>query len=399
MAFFTRRRIAWTAGLLALAVLLGIALLRKPAVPVEAARVERGPFEDAIVADGRTRVRERYVVSAPVPGILERISLTPGDRVTADTALAIIAPSPLDARAREELQGRARAAEASLAAAKANEAGVQATLEQAITERDRLRSLVATAASPAADLERAEATVHATQHALDAARSASAVAAQELAVARAALLGTSRSDGARALVTVRAPIAGVVLRVLQKSEAVVPPGAPLVEIGDPSSLEIVADVLTADAVRIPPRAEVRIERWGGSHPLEGRVRRVEPSAYTKLSALGVEEQRVDVLIDLESPRSEWTALGDGFQVDATIVMRRIPDAVKVPSSALFRQGDAWATFVSLAGRARLREVAIGARTPTTTVIERGLAPGEQVIVHPRPELRDGTRVERMSPGA
>ncbi|HVO30444.1 MAG TPA: efflux RND transporter periplasmic adaptor subunit [bacterium] len=393
MTRWKTRHLLWPISLAGGAVLLW-ALFRTPPAAVETALVERGPFEDVVETDGKTRVRERFVVSAPVPGALQRITLEPGDRVAEGGVLATLAPSPVDARTRVELEGRARAAEASLSAARAAEQEADATLQELVSDRDRLRTLTAAGAAPASDLDHAESMVHARQHALDAARSATRVAVHQVEVARAALAGTGSVAGREGRPwEVRAPVAGVVLRVYQKSEGVVAPGTPLVELGDPASLEIVADVLTADAVRIPPDAEVRIVRWGGGESLDGRVRRVEPSAVTKISALGVEEQRVDVVIDLVSPREKWAALGDGYQVDVRILVRRLSDATEVPSSALFRRPEGWAVFVADGGRARLRAVDLGARTPTEAVVEKGLKPGDVVLVHPRTEIADGVRID------
>ncbi len=366
-------------------------------VLVETEQVIRGRFEAAVEEDGRTRVRDRFVVSAPIAGRVLRLGVRAGDAVARGDLVAEILAAPsalLSPRARREAEERVGAAEALL-----QQAGVlveRAAAQQVQAEADaaRLRDLHARGAAPLQQLERAELAErtaaqdmlaaerrrHAAEHELDQARAV-------LATAEAQANGTERYG-------VRAPVAGRVLRVLQESEAVVASGTPLLELGDPSELEVVVDVLTTEAVAITPGASVVIERWGGPAPLQGRVRRIEPGAFTRVSALGVEEQRVWVVIDLVGARESWAALGDGFRVDARITVEAIEDAVLVPVSALFRRGAGWAAYIVQDGVARERPVAITRRAARSAIASGGVAPGETVVVFPPSTLHDGARVIR-----
>ncbi|WP_431303080.1 efflux RND transporter periplasmic adaptor subunit [Sediminicoccus sp. BL-A-41-H5] len=357
----------------------------------------RGRFEAVVEEDGRTRVRERYVVSAPVAGRVLRLGVRAGDTLGRGDLVAEILAAPsalLSPRARREAQERVGAAEAML-----QQAGVlveRAAAQQAQAEADaaRVRALHARGAAPLQQLERAdlaertaardmlvaERRRHAAEHELDQARAF-------LASADAPVDGPERHE-------VRAPIAARVLRVLQESEAVVASGASLLELGDPTDLEVVVDVLTTEAVRIRPGAPVAIERWGGPAPLEGRVRRVEPGAFTRVSALGVEEQRVWVVVDFVSPGERWAALGDGFRVDARITVEAIEDAVLVPVSALFRRGAGWAAYIVQDGVARERQVEVAGRAARSAMISGGATAGETVVLFPPSTLRDGSRVSR-----
>jgi HlyD family secretion protein len=376
------------------------ALLPKP-IPVEMAEVVRGPFEETVDDDGKTRVRERYVVSAPIAGTLLRIRLKAGDPVEVGTVLASIVPdlSPLlDPRTRQELEQRLGAAEArKMRTAEAVERA-KATLDQAQADLERTRVLAAKGVAPQSKLERDEILARIGSREFEAARFEDHAAEHELELARAALRTPAREteDGSVSGETwdIRSPVTGRVLRILQKSEASVAIGAPLLVLGDPRDLEVVIDVLSTDAVRIAPGAPVTIERWGGDKPLEGRVRRVEPSAFTKTSALGVEEQRTNVIIDIVSPQTEWSSLGDGYRVDARIVVYLSEDAVKVPTGALFRDGDRWAAYVDTDGTARRRSIMLSRRAGLEAAVEAGLQPGEQVIVFPSDAIRDGVRVSR-----
>lgn len=365
-------------------------------LPVEAAEVLRAAFEQTIDEDGKTRVRERYVISAPLAGRLARIRLDPGDPVSAGKPVAQLTPSApalLDARTARELQERVGAAEAALKQARAEVARAEAAAAQAQADLARLRKLEAEGFVSAAAREQAELSARVHTRAVEAAAAAALGAEHNLAQARAALLrarevpeGVVRA-GALPVVS---PIDGRVLRVLQESEAVVAIGTPLVEVADPEDLEIVVDVLSTEAIRIAPGARVRIE--SGGLKLEGRVRRVEPGAFTKVSALGVEEQRVNVIVDFASSPAQWRRLGDGYRVDVRIVVLAKPDAVVAPVAALFRSDGDWAAFVVDQGRARLRRVKLGGRSALDAWVEAGLAPGERVIVYPSGSVVDGKRV-------
>jgi HlyD family secretion protein len=391
-----RRHRIWIAVAIALAIAAFAWAFAPQPLPVEAAEVRRAAFEQTIDEDGKTRVRERYVISAPTSGRLARIRLDPGDAVLAGKPVARLtptAPALLDARTVRELQERVGAAEAALRQARAEAARSVAAADQAQADLQRLRRLEAEGFVAAAAREQAELAARAQSRAAEAATAAVQAAEHNLAQARAALLRARElPDGASLAgeLPVVSPITGRVLRVLQQSEAVVAIGTPLVEVADPDDLEIVVDVLSTDAIRIAPGAPVRID--AGGLALEGRVRRVEPGAFTKVSALGVEEQRVNVIVDFASPREQWRRLGDGYRVDVRIVVLARPDAVVVPVAALFRGDGGWAAYVVDEGRARLRRVKLGARSALDAWIEEGLAPGERVIVYPSDSVADGKRV-------
>lgn len=393
-----------------LLVLLAIALVgalvlafRPQPALVEVSEVTRGPFEQVIEDDGKTRVRERYVVSAPLAGKLQRITLKAGDAVTAGMVLAVIDPSSpalLDVRTERELTERVGAAEAARLRAAATVERARAALDKSRSDLERTRKLAVKSFVSAAQLEQVELEAKISLRELEAARYAEQAAAHDVAVARAALLQVRDGAAGKASARrweVRTPVAGQVLRVMQESEATVAVGAPLLEVGQPADLEVVVDVLSTDAVQIKPGAPVRLLRWGKTEPLEGRVRRVEPAAFTKVSALGVEEQRVNVVIDLTSPAEKWQSLGDAYKVDASIIVASLDNAIKVPVSALFRDGEQWAVFTIANGKAARRIVQLGRRGGMEAVVEKGLQPGEKVIVHPGDSVRDGRRI-KLAPG-
>ncbi len=383
------------------ALLLGVLwwAFRPQPVLVELAEVSEGPFEQTIEEDGKTRVRERYVVSAPLAGKMQRITLKAGDTVMEGDTLAIIAPSApalLDARTERELGERVGSAEAGKQRATAEVARARASLEKSAADLERSRKLAEKNYVSASALEQAALAVKLNQRELEAAKHGEQAAEYEVAVARAALFRLRQEASGKNIAgqqwEVRTPVAGKVLKVLQESESAVGVGAPLLEIGQPAELEVVVDVLSSDAVQIPPGAKVRFERWGKAELLEGVVRRVEPAAFTKISALGVEEQRVNVIIDLTSPAERWQTLGDGYKVDARIITASLDQAVKVPVSALFRAGDQWAVFAASEGRAVKRIVKLTSRGATVAVVQDGLKVGEKVIVHPGDSVSDGKEI-------
>ncbi len=382
-------------GGLATVALLAWAFAPRP-LEVEVATVTEGPFETSIEEDGKTRLRDRYVVSAPLSGSVGRITLREGDQVEAGALLATIAPvlpAMLDERTRREQQLRVEITQAQRQRVAARIEGAQVALAQARNEQQRSEQLAKQGFVAPTRLETERLAVQAAQKDLEAAVEEGHVAAHEVEQARAALLALTSPGGGRGF-AVRAPVAGRVLKVVQASEGAVALGAPLLELGDTARLEVVAELLTADALRAVPGSRVRIERWGGDGVLEGRVRRVEPAAFTKVSALGVEEQRVRVLIDLTSPPETWRALGDGFRVGVRIVTRTLDKATKVPVSAVFPrpEGD-FAVFVLEGGRARAVPVKLGARNGHEAWIESGVAAGATVIVYPPAATRDGLRVK------
>jgi len=398
-------------------VLLGLGLaavlyaFRPAPVPVDLGAVTRGSMRVTVDEEGQTRIRERYIVSAPLAGRLRRISMDAGDIVMAeDTVVATIdptAPELLDARARAEAEARVHAAEAARRQADANRERARSALDFAENEHARTRAAYEGGAANPTELDAKE-MLHKTRRAeFRGAEHARDIATYELEVARAALLRTQpdavrgAGEGSRGAVggggfafDIRAPISGRVLRVFQESVAVVTPGEELLEVGDPTDLEIVIDVLSTDAVRITKGAEVVIEHWGGDEPLRASIRLVEPSAFTKISALGVEEQRVNVIADFLSPLEERETLGDGFRVEGRIILWRADDVVRVPASALFRGDETWEVFVVKGGRAERRAVTIGHRNGSVAEILGGLEPGEQVVVHPGDHVEDGVRVRQ-----
>jgi HlyD family secretion protein len=398
-----RRLIVWGLVGLVVVAMIVIAMWPQP-VMVDMATVERGPMRVTLDHEGQTRVRDRFVVSAPVGGRVLRIQLEPGDRVEANqTALATFlpsAPAPLDARTRAQASARARAAAAALETARAQRERADAQHQFAVTERDRMRRLADEGAVSEQAREAADAEARVQSRMLQAADASVQAALHDLEAANAALLDADgdATAGGGTQITLRSPIDGVVLRRLRESEAVVPPGEPLMEVADPDRLEVVADYLSADAVRMTPGMPVVMDRWGGGTELAGRVRRVEPAAFLKISALGVEEQRVWVVIDFEDARSAWQALGDGYRVETRVVVWERPDVVIAPTSALFRHAGGWAVFVVENGRAALRPVEIGQRNGVSAEVTKGLEQGESVIIHPPDAVSDAVRVSSRAGG-
>jgi HlyD family secretion protein len=389
------KRLLLPALALMLLALLALALRPRP-VDVEVAHVVRGHFEETILEDGKTRVRERYTVAAPIAGTLLRIGLKAGDAVTAEAVVASILPNPaplLDARARQETEQRLGAAEAAEARTAALVAQAEATATQARVDAERSRTLVAQGAAPLSRQERDDLLLHTARRGLEAARFAHHVAEHEVELARATLAFDDSGPDRMRIWQVRSPVGGHVLRVLQESQSPVDLGAPLVEIGDTTDIEVVADFLTNDAVRIHPGDTAWIEDWGGDSPLAGRVRRVEPGGFTKVSALGVDEQRTNVVIDIIAPPDERPTLGDAFRVDAQVVVAALDNAIVIPAGALFRDRDGWATFVASDGVAHKRTVRLSHRSQSNAAVLDGVQPGEAVILFPTDAIANGVRVK------
>lgn len=395
---------------LALAALLAWALAPRP-LEVELAEAATGPFETSIDEEARTRVRDRYVVSAPLAGRLERLTLREGDRVEAGALLATLTPpmSPmLDARSLRQQQERIEAA-----AEVERRAGAQVDLARVGRERSELElrrseQLAAQGFLAPTRIDADRLGARAARMELESAEHGRQLARHELQLARAALAAVrdGASDGGVAL---RAPVAGRVLKVHQASAATLPLGAPVIDIGDTTRLEVVAELLTSDALLAQPGSLVHIERWGGPAVLQGRVRGREPAAFTKVSALGVEEQRVRLLIDLVSPPGDWAALGDAYRVAVRIVTLREDKVLRVPISAVFPLPQApgpagsdgtldarAAVFVLTDGRARLQPVTLGGRNTSWAWVRQGLDAGQKVIVYPPPAVGDGTRVRQRA---
>lgn len=392
----TLGRLLATLGIFAAIALIIWAVLPKP-IPVETATVRTGKFIATVDEDGKTRIRERYVVATPLAGRLTRVRLKAGDPVNADEVVATILPSPapfLDPRARQEAKERLGTAEANRERTRAMVERARANAAQMQIDLDRTRTLKERGAATAQALERAETAMRLADRELRAAEFLDHATEHEVAQAKALLAQYQNGKVIAPPVrwNVTAPVSGLVLNVTQESETVLQPGSPILTIGDPRDLEVVVDVLSTDAVEIHPGASVAIEHWGGPGVLAGRVRRVEPAAFTKISTLGVEEQRVNVLIDITSPERDWANLGDAYQVDARITVFTRDNATIVPAGALFRIGETWKVYVVRGGRAELRTVTLLRRSGELAAVSVGVKPGERIIVYPSDQVAAGVRV-------
>ncbi|MFQ5504010.1 MAG: efflux RND transporter periplasmic adaptor subunit [Planctomycetota bacterium] len=370
-------------------------------VPVDIGEVLNGTLIVTVDDDGMTRVRDLYRVSAPVSGTLRRIALEAGDPVKAGrTLLATIDPHEpglLDARARAEAEARVSSAESRVEQATAARQSLEEKVELARSERKRIDGMYRDKIASARERERAERDLAALEEELRAAVAAIKIASFELELARAGLARSQPGDGggdrpADRRLEIVSPIDGRVFRVLRESGGVVNIGEALLDLGDPSRLEIVADYLSVDAVRVKPGARVMIEGWGGKKILNGRVRMVEPSGFTKISALGVEEQRVNVIADFTDPPETRPALGDGFRVELRIVVQERANVLKVPVAGLFHHGKGWEVYRVIEDRARRRRVRIGMRTGLEAEVTGGLEEGDRVILYPGDDVEDGTWV-------
>ncbi|WP_295878477.1 HlyD family efflux transporter periplasmic adaptor subunit [uncultured Thiohalocapsa sp.] len=371
-------------------------------VPVEMVTAGRGPLRVTIDEDGRTRVIDRYEIRAPVAGVACRVDLDVGDPVSKDQVLLGITPlqsAVLDPRSRAEAEARVAAAEAALASTRENAGAARARAEYRRAELARVEPLAAKGVVSREALDQTRMERLAADAALRAAEHAVSVARYELEAARTALAHSSAAADSETAerVPVRAPIDGRVLAVQRECEGPVSLGELLLVVGDPSRLEVEVDLLSADAVRVQPGTRVLFEQWGGEQPLEGVVRTVEPVGFTKVSALGVEEQRVLVIADFTSPAARWQRLGDGYRVEARFVLWQADDVLQVPASSLFRpadpNADGWSLFRVEDGRARLHQVEVGRRTGLRAQITAGLEPGDAVIDHPSDDVTDGVRVK------
>lgn len=383
--------------LIVIAVIVGLLAmwLRPTPLRVDVARASRGPMRVTVDGEGKTRVRDRYVVAAPVAGRLRRIILRRGDSVVQSQLIAELEPlplAPLDPRQRAEAIGRVRATEDARAEVDRMVERYKASYDQARRDLKRSEALAREGVVSRQEVEEAETAVATSLREYEAVRSRAERAAHDVEVARAALLAVNRSPST-ATVKVQAPADGRVLRVLEESERVVSAGAPLLELSNPSKLEAVVELLSTDAVKVSPGATVFIENWGGPKALEGRVRLIEPSAFTKVSALGIEEQRVNVIVDL---LELGTTLGDGYRVEGRLVIWETNDALRVPVSALFRRGETWSLFRVENGVAQLQDVEIGHLTSSQAEVKSGLEEGAVVITHPSKDISNGTRVEPAS---
>ena len=385
-----RKRLLWIAVALAAIALVAFALY-PTSVTVETGRVERGPLQVTIEEEGETRARDRFVVATPVSGRLLRVTAEEGDTVKRGEVMARIEPLPLSQREREEVLARVAAAEAALQRAVAQEAHAREDSQLAQSERQRAEQLARDGVISSQLLDKARNEDVTAREELAAARHSVEVASSEVKIARAGLVGLDNGNGQpRPMVELRSPVNGSVLRVLEESERVIQAGTPVLVLGEPDKLEIVTDVLSTDAVKISPGAPVLVGGWGGDQPLRARVRRIEPAGFTKVSALGVEEQRVNVICDFVDPPRP---LGDAYRVETQIVIWSADNILKAPLSAVFRHQQGWGAFVVESNRAKRRDVQIGHRTDTMVEILGGLSEGETVIVHPASAVADSVRVQ------
>ena len=397
MSILWRRFAIW--GFLGTAVLGGIVFAFWPRpVPVDLIQVSRGELTVTVGDEGETRVRDVFVLSAPVAGRLLRIESDVGDAVAADKTIVAsiqpVDPAFLDLRGEAEAEATLRAAEAAESLAQAEREKAVAELEFAEAELARARRLVRRGTISERALDDAQRAFRTSQATVETAKAALKVRQFELQKAKATLVSPVDSrdvDGVCECVQVTAPVTGQVLRLVRESEGVVQAGDPLVEIGDAADLEIVADLLSTDAVKVEAGQDVIIEGWGGE-PLPGKVDRVEPYGFTKVSALGIDEQRVNVIVDFAGKAQDWQRLGHGYRVEIRVVLWHGEEVLKAPLSALFRNGGDWAVFVEKGGRAEQRSVTLGQRTDFEAEIVEGIAEGEQVVVHPGIRVKDGVRI-------
>lgn len=390
-----KRAMPWLGGLLLIA-LIAWGLWPKPVV-IETGVVARGPLTVRVSEEGKTRVRNRYVVAAPVAGKMRRVSLKPGDEVKAgETVITVIEPvvSPLlDPRARTQAEAVVSMREASHKQAGESLEAAKAASKMAEADYERVRSVTRAGSVSESDRDRIEMEFSMKSADVRAAGFALQVIDYELAQARAAL-ERPESSIAGNLLEVKSPVSGKILKVMQESEMVVAPGTQILEVGDPADIEIEAEILSRDAVMIRPGDSVKIEQWGGEKALTGRVRRIEPAAFTKISALGVEEQRVIVLSDLVDIPESAKALGDRYRVEVRVAIWHADDVLVVPAGALFREGNQWKTFVFRDDTAVLTPVEAGHTDGRSTEILSGVSAGDEVLIHPPDTVKDGIAVTK-----
>ncbi len=383
------KRVSMALLAIAAALLIALAFRPKP-VEVEGARVVRGPLQVTIDEDGETRAHDRFTLAAPIAGRLSRIEFHEGDQVGPENVLATISPLPLDAREAAEIRARIQAAAARKREAEEQLERWENDHAQAMRDLNRARLLAKDRIIAQQKLEQAESKQKSTEKEVEAAKFRVASSAADVEREKAGLvsLEAQRSEFGR-LGAMRAPTRCTILRILEKSERVVPFGTPIIVLSNPNKIEIVVDLLSTDAVKVKPGAPAIIENWGGPAPLRAKVRTVEPYGFTKISALGIEEQRANVIADfVDSP----DGLGDGYRVDARIVIWESSSVLKVPASALFRVGQEWSSFVIEDGRCRVAAVQVGHRNAWEAEVLKGLKEGAEVILHPANDLKNGSRV-------
>lgn len=390
----------WIGVGIAMALMLLAWAFLPQATEVELGHVTQGRFERNVQEYGKTRLHERYVVSTPLTGRVARIALRQGDSVERDAVLATlwpVMPGLLDERTRQEQRERIGTMEARARRATANMERARTALDQAVTDFKRSETLAQQGFVSPTQNETDRLTMRLRQKELEGARQEEDAAHHELQQSRIAMRQFEQGSpgAAQRSWPIRSPVAGKVLKLIQQSEGVVQAGTPLIELGDPARLEVVVDLLTEDAAQIQPATTARLSNWGGSDELQARVRLVEPAAFTKVSALGVEEQRVNVVLDILDPIEKWQTLGDGFKVDVRLLVQAVDKALKVPVSALFPSGAHSALFMIEGQRARQRQVEVLARNGSEAWIRDGLSPGTAVVVYPPGSLKDGDRIQAV----
>ena len=388
-----RKLLIWMVAALALA-LLTWAALREPVQLVSVATVARGALEQSFLEEGKTRLKQRYIVTAPLAGQVRRISLQPGDAVRAGQVLAEIEPvsaSLLDARARSQAQAEVASSEAALQAARQRISAAESASAVAQKELQRLGTLAASGMVTASLLDQTRAQADSAAAALGTARADVQMAQQRLQGAQAMLADEGRA-GRGKLISVTAPVDGVIVKRVVESATAVPVGQVLLEIGNPQALEMEVEVLSSDAVRLQAGTLARVLRWGGEGVLEASVTRIEPGGYTKVSALGVEEQRTRVILDFVTAQEKRSALGDAYRVEVEFILRQEKDVLQVASNALFRHADGWAVYRVEDGTARRTPVQLGLRSALLSQVLGGLQAGQRVIVQPDDRIKEGTRV-------
>ena len=382
-----RRYLLWAATGVAAGIIGWLAIREKP-LEVDTAVVGRGALQVTVDAEGKTRVRDRYIITAPVTGTLQRIDVPEGTHVRKGDVVAQLAPLPLDPQATRQAEARVTAARSLLRDAETRVRQARATLEQDRRMVERTQRLVRAGALADRDLEDAALTVRLREEDLTSAEARVRAAAADVDQAKAALIAIGVGTPGT-VVRVRAPADGCILRVPERSTRVVTAGVPILELGDPTALELVVDVLSTDASRIRPGAVAVVDNWGEGENLTGHVRTIEPAAFTRVSALGVEEQRVNVVIDLP----HWPAtLSDGYRVETRITVWQATDVTIVPVSALFREGQDWAVFVLRDGAAKLMRVSIGERGAAGAQVLDGLHGGDVVVIFPSDQIKTGRRL-------
>ncbi len=395
----TRRAIFWL--IILVLILTGLVFAFMPqAISVDLIKVEQGPMIVTVGEEGETRVKDVYILSAPVTGHMLRIDAEVGDDVVAAETLVAqikpIDPEFLDIRSEEEARAAVKTAEASLTLSEAKLVEAQSEFDFAVAELERARELIKQKVIPKRELDNAERDFKSKRAIVNTAKAALRARQFELAQARAHLVSPAEiqtKDTDCKCVTILSPITGKILQVLHESEGVISMGTPLVEIGNPADLEIVVDFLSSDAVRIQPSQRVLIEEWGGAYTLQGIVRKIEPFGFTKTSALGIDEQRVNVIIDLVDPSERWQRLAHGYQVEARVVLWENENVTQVPLTSLFRDGKEWAVYVEHDGRAKLQHVILGQRNGLQAEILDGITTDMYVISHPSNQIVDNIRIQ------